>query len=71
MPLPESSSLEGAIPPLDAFDGAVPDLPGIEPGMTPAAILDRLAKLREEGNLSGSEYQRARHELLAALGLGE
>lgn len=35
------------------------DLPGIAPGMSTPEILEQLAKLREQGDLSGSEYLRA------------
>jgi hypothetical protein len=35
------------------------DLPGIAPGMSAPEILEQLAKLREQGDLSGSEYLQA------------
>jgi len=39
-------------------------LPGIRPGMSPAAILEQLAKLREQGDLSHGEWERARRTLV-------
>ncbi len=42
----------------------VPQLPGLAAGMSRAEVLEQLAKLREQGDLSGTEYERARHELL-------
>jgi hypothetical protein len=42
---------------------SVLDLPGIAPGMSPAEVLEHLAKLREQGDLSGNEYLRALERL--------
>ena len=42
------------------------DLPGIAAGMSPPAILEQLAKLRERGDLSGTEYLRVVEHLDAA-----
>ena len=39
-------------------------LPDLEPGLSRAAILEQLAKLRERGDLSNAELVRARQELL-------
>jgi len=41
------------------------DLPGIHAGMSRSEMLEQLAKLREQGDLSGREYLRARRELRA------
>jgi len=42
---------------------SVLDLPGIAAGMSTPDILEQLAKLREQGDLSGSEYLRALERL--------
>jgi len=48
----------------DGLDGIfTPELPGIEIAMSRSEILERLAKLRERGDLSGREYLRARRRL--------
>lgn len=39
-------------------------LPGIVPGMSRPEILEQLAKLREQGDLSGGEYLRACQRLV-------
>jgi len=54
-------------PILGDAESSVLDLPGIAPGMSTPEVLEQLAKLREQGDLSGNEYHRA----LARLDLGE
>jgi len=54
-----------AAPAFDAMELALLDLPGVVPGMSRPELLEQLAKLREQGDLSGNEHGR----VLRSLGL--
>lgn len=60
---PRASPQQIPVRPLFA-DALEKELPGIRPGMSPAEVLEQLAKLREQGDLSNAEWERARRGLL-------
>lgn len=66
-PLPPRRVFDAGHLAADAFarsERLDPELPGLAPGVSRAELLERLAKLREQGELSGREYDRAVARLL-------